>query len=99
MEWKTKFVDHSLHYLADVWKLFSSRYLVPDSPPTALVERIRRGCFSMTWLVPTALIPQLIKRVLLDTEFFQQYRILKVTVMKECIYKEVTKESTSVGFL
>ena len=96
VEWKTKFVDHSLQYLADVWELFSSHYLVPDSPPTALLERIRKGCFSVTWLVPTGLIPQLVKRVQFDTEFFQKHRILKLTVGKECIYREVT---TLVGFL
>ena len=99
VEWKTKFVDHTLQYLADVWELFSSHYLVPDSPPTALLDRVRRGCFSVTWLVPTGLIPQLIKRAQLETEFFQKYRILKVTVGKECVYKEIAEEITSVSFL
>ena len=99
VKWKTKFVDHSLQYLADVWKLFSSHYLVPDCPPTALLDRVRRGCFSVTWLVPSGLIPSLIKRVQLDTEFFQQYRIVKVTVGRECVYKETAEESTLVGFL
>ena len=99
VEWKTKFVDHSLQYLAEVWELFSYHYLVPDSPPTALLERVRQGCFSVTWLVPTGLIPQLIKRAQLDTEFFQKHRILNVTVREECIYKEVTEETTSVSFL
>ena len=98
VEWKTKFVDHSLQYLADVWELFSYHYLVPDSPPTALLDRVRRGCFSVTWLVPTGLIPSLIKRVQLETEFFQQYRIVKVTVGNECVYKEIIK-NTLVGFL
>ena len=99
MEWKTKFVDHSLQYLAEVWELFSYHYLVPDSPPTALLDRVRRGCFSVTWLVPTGLIPQLVKRVQLETEFFQQHQILKVTVGKECVYKEVTEKTTSVSSL
>ena len=99
VEWKTKFMDHSLQYLAEVWELFSTHYLVPDSPPTVLLDRVRRGCFSVTWLVPTGLIPQLIKRIQLDTEFFQKHRILKVTVGKECVYKGVTEESTLVGFL
>ena len=98
VEWKTKFVNHTLQYLAEVWELFSYRYLVPDSPPTAMLDRVHRGCFSVTWLVPSGLIPSLIKGVQLDTEFFQQYRILKVTVGDECIYKEVTEESTLVRF-
>ena len=99
VEWKTKFVDHTLQYLAEVWEHFSCHYLVPDSPPTALLHRVCRGCLSVTWLIPSGLIPQLIKRVRLDTEFFQQHRILKVTVGEECIYKEVTEETTSVSFL
>ena len=98
VEWKTKFVDHSLQYLAEVWELFSSHYLVPDCPPTALLDRVRRGWFSMTWLVPTGLIPQLIKRVQLDTEFFQQYRIRKVTVGNEGVYKEIAEKNTLVRF-
>ena len=98
VEWKTKFVDHSLQYLADVWKLFSSHYLVPESPPTALLDRVQMGCFSVTWLLPSGLIPQLIKRVQLDPKFFQQYHILKVTVGKECIYKEIAEESKLVRY-
>ena len=99
VEWKTKFVDHSLQYLAEVWELFSCHYLVPDRPPTALLDRIRRGCFSVTWLISSGLIPLLNKQVKIDTGFFQQYCIVKVTVGNECVYKEVNKENTLVGFL
>ena len=63
VEWKTEFIDHSLHYLAEVWELFSHRYLIPSSPPTALLDCVRRGCFSVTWLISSGLIPTLIKRV------------------------------------
>ena len=96
VEWKTNFVDHTLQYLTEVWELFSSRYLVPDYPPTALLDRVCKGCFVVTWLIPTDLISGLIERVKTDTKFFQQYHILRVTVGEECIYEEVTKE---VSFL
>ena len=99
VEWKTKFIDHTLQYLAEVWELFSNHYLVPDSPPTALVDRIRRGCFSVTWLVPSGLIPTLIKRVKIDTGFFKHCCILRVTVGDKCVYEEVTEKSTSVSSL
>ena len=98
MEWKTSFLDHSLQYLAEVWKLFSCRYLMPDSPPTALLDRIRKGCFVVTWLIPSGLISSLIKRAQIDTEFFQKHHILRVTVGEECVYKEVTGDSTLVSF-
>ena len=90
VEWKTKFVDHSLQYLAEVWEMFSSHYLMPDSPPTALIDRVRKGCFSITWLVPSSLIPQLIEKVKSDTKFFQQHLILKVMVGNKCVYEEST---------
>ena len=96
VEWKTEFIDHSLQYLTEVWELFSSHYLMPDSPPTALLDSVREGCYSVTWLVPSDLIPQLIKRAKSDATFFQQHRILRVTVRNECIYDE---EDTLVSSL
>ena len=98
-EWKTNFIDHSLEYLTEVWELFSSHYLMPDSPPTALLNRIRRGSFEVTWLIPSGLIPPFIKQVEANAEFFQQLCILKVTVGKECIYEEITERNTFVSFL
>ena len=97
VEWKTKFIDHSLQYLADVWDKFSTHYLMPDSPPTALLDSVRRGCFTMKWLVPSYLIPSLIERAKIDTDFFQKHHILQVTVGDQCVYEEVTEENTSVS--
>ena len=94
VEWKTKFIDHSLQYLAEVWELFSYHYLVPDSPPTALLDRVRKGCFSVTWLIPSYLIPSLIRRIQNDTDFFQQYLILRVAVGDQCVYEESTSVSS-----
>ena len=75
VEWKTDFIDHSLQHLIDVWEMFSDQYLVPDSPPTALLDCVRRGCLSVTWLVPSYLIPQLVKTAKSDTKFFQKHCI------------------------
>ena len=98
VEWKTDFVDHSLQHLTDVWRMFSKQYLVPDSPPTALLDRVRRGCVSVTWLVPAYLIPRLIKGMNIDITFFRNHRILKVTVAGEVVYEEeVAKKATGVS--
>jgi len=94
VEWKVEFVDHSLQHLTNVWDMFSDRYLVPDSPPTALLDRVRKGCVSITWLVPSYLIPRLVERAKIDTEFFQEFRILKVTVRGETVYEETTDVSS-----
>ena len=95
MKWKTDFVDHSLKHLDDVWKVFSTQYLVPDCPPTRLLERICKGCVCIEWLVPSGLIPQLIKRAKINTDFFRKHRILKVTVGDQCIYEDVTSKQVS----
>ena len=87
VEWKTPYIDHILQYLAEVWKMFSSHYLLPDSPPTTLLDHVRRGCVSITWLVPTHMIPQLIKGVESNTEFFQEHHISKVIVDGKCVYE------------
>lgn len=99
VEWKTEFVDHSLQYLAEVWEEFSCHYLGPKSPPTALLDRVCKGCFAITWLVPSYLIPALIKRAKTDTDFFQQRHIVGVTVGEECVYEKVVGESASVSSL
>ena len=99
VEWKTEFVDHSLQYLAEVWEEFSCHYLRPKSPPTALLDRVCKGCFAITWLVPSYLIPALIKRAKTDTDFFQQRHIVGVTVGEECVYEKVVGESASVSSL
>ena len=99
VEWKTEFIDHTLQYLAEVWELFSCQYLMPDSPPTALLDQVREGCFLITWLVPSHLIKPLIRRVKVDTEFFQQHHILRVKVGDKCIYEKLTEESKLVKFL
>ena len=80
--------------MANVLLLLSKASL----PPTALIDRVRKGCVSVTWLVPSFLIQQLIKRVKIDISFFQKHRILKVTVQGEVVYEdEVTKETTEVA--
>ena len=99
VEWKTEFTDHSLQYLSDLWEIFSSCYLMPSSPPTALLDRVRKGCFSITWLIPSRFILYLIKRIQKNSEFFQQHHILRVTVGDRYVYEEVTKETKLVSGL
>ena len=93
VEWKTDFVDHSLQHLANVWGIFSVNYLLPDSPPTALLDRVRKGCVCVTWLVPSYLIQQLVARAKMDTEFFRKFHILKMTVRGKTVYEETTDVS------
>lgn len=99
VEWKTSFINHTLQHLTEVWEMFSSRYLMPDSPPTALLDRVCKGCFAITWLIPSGLVSPLIEKTKSDTDFFQQHRIQKVMVGEECVYEEVINEEHGGEFL
>ena len=45
-EWGLDIRERALQHLADVWKMFSVHYLLPDSPPTALMDCLLKqlGC-------------------------------------------------------
>ena len=77
VEWKIIFTNSTLQHLADVWESFSAHYLKPDPPSTSLLESVREDGNSITWLVPSHLIPQIIKEVKLDTTFLQKHSILE----------------------
>ena len=99
VEWKTSFHDHTLQHLTEVWKFFSSIHLMPDHPPTALLDRVFKGCFSITWLIPSGLVSPLMEKAKCDTDFFQQHRIQRVMVGEECVYEEVITEEHAGKFI
>ena len=93
VEWKITFADNTLQYLSqlsEMWERFSAHYLEPDSPPTSLLKSVceHKDDISVTWLVPSYLIPQLIKKVKINTTFLQKHGIWKVIVAGQCIYDE-----------
>ena len=90
VQWKITFANNTLQHLYEVWKLFSAQYLDPDPPPTSLLERVHEveSSISVTWLVPSYLIPQIIKKVKANAKFLQRHGIWNVTVADQCIYDE-----------
>ena len=97
-KWKTDFIDHSLNHLIEVWELFSSHYLMPDTPPTALLSgnHLHNSGSLVTWLIPSGLTPSLISRAQIDSDFFRQHCILRMTVEGKCVYEEVTMVSFQI---
>ena len=92
VEWKITFANNTLQYLYDMWELFSAQYLEPDPPLTSLLECVHdvesSTSAAVTWLVPSYLIPQLIKKVKVNTTFLQKHGIWNVIVADQCIYDE-----------
>ena len=88
VEWKITFADDTLQSLADEWESFSAHYLEPNPPSTCLLKSVCDDSTSVTWLIPSHLIPQLIKKVKLNTRFLQKHGIWNVTVADQCIYDE-----------
>ena len=90
VEWKITFANNTLQYLYDVWGKFSAQYLEPDPPSTSLLEcgHEVESNISVTWLVPSYLIPQIIKKVKANARFLQRHGIWNVTVADQCIYDE-----------
>lgn len=90
VQWKITFANNTLQYLYDVWELFSAHYLEPDPPLTSLLECVHgvESSISVTWLVPSYLIPQTIKKVKANAKFLQRHGIWNVTVADQCIYDE-----------
>ena len=90
VQWKITFANNTLQYLYDVWELFSAHYLEPDPPLTSLLECVHgvESSISVMWLVPSYLIPQIIKKVKANAKFLQRHGIWNVTVADQCIYDE-----------
>ena len=93
VEWKItqSLADNTLNYLSYMWGMFSFHYFEPDPPSTSSLECVCKleGSSSITWRVPSYLIPQLINKVKDDTRFFQKHHgILKVTVAGQCVYEQ-----------
>ena len=83
---KVKVTDQSLSYIDDIWRSVSEYLLLP--PLSALLERICEGSITVVWLIPTGLVPRLLKQIRQAGDFFQQHNIASVTLDDQCVYDE-----------
>ena len=83
---KVKVTDQSLSYIDDVWRSVSEYLLL--MPLLTLLDHIHKGCITVVWLIPTGLVPQLLKRIRQAGDFFQQHHIASVTLDDRCVYDE-----------
>ena len=82
---KMKFTHHTLDYLDELWNDVAELYGLP--PYMALLDRIRKGCVSIVWLIPSRLAPQIRSTTPL-ADFYRKHEITRVELGEECIYQE-----------
>ena len=85
---KANVTDRSLLYIDNLWSSVSECFLLP--PLSALFHHIHKGCITVVWLLPTGLVPQLLKQIRQAGDFFQQHHIASVTLNDQCVYDEQT---------
>ena len=83
---KVKVTDQSLSYIDDIWRSVSEYHLIP--PLSSLLDHICKGSITVVWLIPTGLVPRLLKQIHEAGDFFHQHRITSVTLHDRCVYDE-----------
>ena len=86
---KTKFTDHSLKYIDELWDKFANLYSLP--PRAVLLDRVHKGCVSIVWLVPSHLAPQILNATPPNDEFYHKHEIMQVEFNQKCLYQEGKK--------
>ena len=96
---KIKGVDvtqQSLAYINQLWKSLANQISLPLQ--MLLLRTVGKGCIVITWLIPSYVVPHVIKRVGENSNYFEEEYIIKVVVDHRCIYPKVfeeERESTS----
>ena len=88
LQLKVKITDKSLSYIDDIWSSVSQFFLLP--PLSALLDCICEGSITVIWLVPTNVVPQILKRIHQARNFFQQHSIASFVLDGHCLYDEKT---------
>ena len=86
---KTKFTDHTLKYIDELWDKFANLYGLP--PRVVLLDCIHKGCVSIVWLVPSRLAPQILNATPPNDEFYHKHEIMRVEFNEKCLHQEEKK--------
>ena len=85
---KAKVTEESLDYLIELWDSVSEYLGLPSL--TYLLDEIREGCVSATWLIPPSAMPAIALKID-DPEtakFFSKLGIIRMELDDMCLYEE-----------
>ena len=84
--------QESLAYIDQLWKSLANQISLPLQ--MLLLRTVGKGCIIITWLIPSYVVPHVIKRVGESSNYFEEEHIIRVIVDHSCIYPNVFEEGS-----
>ena len=84
---KANVTEKTVTYVSELWKSLVRQVKLPVT--AVLFHRIAEGCVKITWLLPCHLTTFTTRRLQESTDYFQQEKILRVTIAGRCVYEEL----------
>ena len=93
---ETRFTDHTLEYLDDLWKEFADLYNLP--PLVTLLDCVCKNSILIVWLIPAHLADHVLRVAPQSVDIFHKHQITRVEFDGVCIYPDA-KQYAEVGYL
>ena len=84
---KANVTEKALKYVSELRDSLAYRVKLPVT--AVLFHKIAKGCVEITWLLPCHLTEFTRRRLQESTDYFQQEKILRVTIAGRCVYQEL----------
>ena len=84
---KTNVTEKTMKYVSELRDSLAYRVKLPVT--AVLFHKIAKGCVEITWLLPCHLTEFTRRRLQESTDYFQQEKILRVTIAGRCVYQEL----------
>ena len=84
---KANVTERTLKYVSELRDSLVYRVKLPVT--AVLFHKIAEGCVEITWFLPCHLTEFTIRRLQESTDYFQQEKILRVTIAGRCVYDEL----------
>ena len=84
---KANITEKTMKYVRELRDSLAYRVKLPVT--AVLFHKIAKGCVEITWLLPCHLIEYTRRCLHESTDYFQQEKILRVTIAGRCVYQEL----------
>ena len=84
---KANVTEKTMKYVSELRDSLAYQVKLPVT--AVLFHKIKKGCVEITWLLPCHLTEFTRRRLQECTDYFQQEKILRVTIAGRCVYEEL----------